>query len=438
MLTVHAGRRSHNCEGQSRRDFLKVGALCAGSGLGGLSLADLMASRARAASSGRSPKDTSVVWLWLGGGPTHVETFDPKMSAPSEYRSVTGEVKTSLPGLTLGGNFEKMAGVADRMAFVRSFAHTNSGHGGGTHYVMTGYDNRNIDNGGLPTRPSLGSIISKHRGANHPVTGMPTYVRVGGIGSDGPAFLGTAFAPFQTNGQARQNMQLTTSADRLGERRELLGQFDRYRRQADQSGVMEGLGAFEQQAFNLVMGQAPEAFDLKKEDPRVIANYGKELGEQLLVARRLCEAGCGFVTVSYGGWDMHGGIKQAMDRRGPAVDRAVATFVEDVAQRGLSERILLVITGEFGRTPRINRNAGRDHWAPLSTLALAGGGLKMGQVIGESDAKATRPQTNPIGPQDLMATVFEVLGIDQKLQFFNQGGRPVYMIENGTPIAELV
>ena len=434
MLTLNANRRYRDCDGQSRRDFLKVGGL----GMGALSLPGLMAARARAAEAGRPVKDTAVVWLWLGGGPTHVETFDPKLTAPAEYRSVTGEVATSLPGVTLGGNFEQMARVADRMAFVRSFAHTNSGHGGGTHFLMTGYDNRTIDNGGLPTRPSLGSICAKVRGANHPLTGMPTYVRLGGIGSDGPAFLGTACAPFGSNNEAKRNMNLNTPAERLADRRALLDGFDRFQRDADATGLMEGLHAFESQAFNLVLGNAPGAFDLKKEDPRTVARYGKGLGEQMLVARRLCEAGCGFVTLSYGGWDMHGNIKRAMDQRGPAVDAAVAAFVEDVHQRGLSDRILLVVTGEFGRTPKINRNAGRDHWAPLSTLALAGGGLNMGQVIGESDSKAYRPATEPVTPQDLMATIFHVLGVDLDLQFVNQAGRPVYMVEDGRPIAELV
>ncbi len=436
MLTFNTRRRHQDCDGQTRRDFLKVGAL----GLGALGLPSLMAARARAAQTGGAVKDTSVVWLWLSGGPTHVETFDPKMTAPVEYRSTTGEVKTSIPGMTLGGTFPEMAQLADQLAVVRSFAHTNSGHGGGTHFLMTGYDNRNIDNGGLPTRPSLGSIAAKVRGSNHPVTGMPTYVRLGGINADGPAFLGTACALFGSNREAKGNMTLQTSIDRLDDRRELLSGFDRFKRRADQSGLMEGLDAFEQQAFNLVLGKAPDAFDLKKEDPKVVQRYGSRsrLGEQMLIARRLCEAGCGFVTLNYGGWDMHGNVKKSMERRGPEVDHAVAAFLEDVKQRGLDQNILLVITGEFGRTPKINRNAGRDHWAPLSTLALAGGGLKMGQVVGESDAKAYRPASKSIGPQDLMATIFDVLGIDRKLQFRNQAGRPVYMIENGKPIAELV
>ncbi|MEX0715351.1 MAG: DUF1501 domain-containing protein [Planctomycetaceae bacterium] len=434
MWTISGSRSHRDCEGHSRRDFLKVGAL----GATGLSLPALLAERADAARDGKPVKDTAIVWLWLGGGPTHIETFDPKMTAPAEYRSVTGEVKTTLPGVTLGKHFEKTAQQADHFAFVRSFAHRNSGHGGGTHWVMTGYDNRGIDNGGLPSRPSIGSVLAKQRGPNHPESGMPTYVRVGGIGSDGPAFLGAAYAPFETNGPARRNMELVSAEARVNDRRSLLGSVDRFRRDADASGLMDGLDAFERQAFDLVLGNAPEAFDLRKEDPKLVERYGRGLGQNLLTARRLCEAGCGFVTVSYGGWDNHGQIEQAMNRRGPDLDNAMATFVEDVHARGLQDRILLVVTGEFGRTPKVNRSAGRDHWAPLSTLALAGGGLKMGQTVGESSPKAEVPATTPISPQDLMATLFHVLGIDAGLQYTNQAGRPVFMLEEGKPIAELV
>lgn len=434
MLTFNALRRHRDCDRQTRRDFLKIGGL----GSAGLALPNLLAARCEAAAQGRPVKDTSVVWLWLGGGPTHVETFDPKMTAPVEYRSVTGEVATALPGVTLGGNFSKMARIADKMAFVRSFAHGNSGHGGGTHFVMTGYDNRMVDNGGAATRPSMGSILSRVRGPNHPVSGMPTYIRQNGISSDGPVFLGTAYAPFDSNGQARKNMNVVSTLERIDDRRTLLADFDRFRRQADQSGLMEGLDAFEKQAFSLVLGRAPQAFNLQKEDPRVVAKYGGGLGQQMLAARRLCEAGCGFVTIHYGGWDMHGNIENSMNARGPVVDHAVSTFVEDVCQRGLEDNILLVVTGEFGRTPRINGGRGRDHWAPLTPLALAGGGLQMGQVVGESQRKVDVPKTKPIRPQDLMATLFDVLGIDRKVQYHNLAGRPVSMIENGRPIAELV
>jgi hypothetical protein len=434
MLNLISGKSRRDCEGNTRREFMKIGAL----GLGALTLGDLLRARSMAAAKGESTKDTSVIWLWLSGGPTHVETFDPKMTAPMEYRSVTGEVATNISGVTLGGTFPKMAKMMDKMAVVRSFAHTNSGHGGGTHFVMTGYDERNADNGGLPTRPSLGSIISRVRGPNNLATGMPTYVRMNGIYGDGPAFLGAAYSPFDPGGQARQNMSLVVDKVRLDNRRGLLKGIDQVNREADRSKLMEGLDAFERQAFNLVLSRSQQAFDLKHEDPRVVERYGEGLGQQLLTARRLCEAGCGMVTIDYGGWDMHGQIADALKQRSPQLDHAVAAFVEDMHQRNLEKNILLVITGEFGRTPKVNGGAGRDHWAPLSTLALAGGGLRMGQVIGESAAKVDVPKTTPIGPQDLMATIFQVLGIDRRVQYVDQAGRPVYMIENGKPIEELV
>jgi hypothetical protein len=303
---------------------------------------------------------------------------------------------------------------------------------------MTGYDNRLADNGAVADRPGVGSIVARVRGTNHPDTGIPTYIRLGGIYADGPAFLGTAFAPFDPAGEAKKNMALSVQEPRLDSRRMLLKGLDNVRREVDRSGLIKGLDSFDEQAFNIILSRSPQAFDLKYEDPRVVDRYGSGLGQQLLQARRLCEAGCGFVTVSFGGWDMHGNIKQSMDQLAPQVDRAVAALVEDLALRGMSEDILLVISGEFGRTPKINGGAGRDHWAPLSTLALAGGGLRMGQVVGESAEKIDVPKTTAITPQDLLATVFHVLGIERRIQFTNQAGRPTYMVENGRPIKELV
>jgi hypothetical protein len=433
MFHVPISRTGTTCDGSSRRDFLKIGAL----GLGGLTLPDLLRARAATpAAPGKTTKNTSVVWLWLGGGPTHVETFDPKMTAPAEFRSIVGAVSTNVPGVEIGGVFPKMARVADKMAFVRSFAHRNSGHGGGTHWVMTGYDFPPADNGQAPIKPGFGSILARYRGPNNPASGLPTYVRMNGILGDGPAWLGSAYAPFDTGGNARRNMNLQVTLDKLADRRTLLQSFDTLNRDMDRSGLAAGLDSFEQQAFDLIMSKARETFDVRREDPRLLDRYGKGLGEQLLLARRLCEAGVGFVTLHFGGWDMHGQIAQGMKNLGPRVDQAVAAFVEDTCNRGLDRDILLVITGEFGRTPRINGGAGRDHWAPLSTLALAGGGLKMGQVVGESSAKAEIPKTTPITPQDLMATVFQVLGLPQDLHYKDPTGRPVPMVD-GRPIAEL-
>ena len=443
MLNLFGKRTMRDCEGNtSRRDFLKVGAL----GLAGLTLPGLLRLRSAAAATGRSLPDTSVIWLWLGGGPTHVETFDPKMSAPAEFRSMVGAVQTSIPGVQIGGLFPQMARRAKKMAFIRSFAHGNSGHGGGTHFVMTGSDHPPADSGVPPIKPSIGSITARMRGANHPDTGIPTYVRLSGLYADGPNWLGSAYAPFDVGGQARSNLNLSMPLNQLNDRRNLLRQFDTMNRDMDRSGLMAGLDAFDQQAVRLLLGRARDAFDIRREEPRTRDRYSSGtagLGDNLLLARRLCEAGCGFVTLNYAnsnqGWDMHNRMLPQLQQACPPMDRAISVFLDDLDQRGLSEKILLVITGEFGRTPRINGDAGRDHWGPLCTLALAGGGLRMGQVVGDSNARAEVPRTTPIYPKDLMATIFHVLGINLQQQFVDPTGRPTYLMPDGArPIAELV
>lgn len=437
MLKVWGSRKHTDCGGTTRRDFLKIGAL----GATGLGLTDLLRARAVATANGTPTRNTSVVWLWLGGGPTHVETFDPKMTAPSEFRSTVGAVQTNVPGIEIGSVFPRMAQSMDKMAIVRSFAHSNSGHGGGTHWVMTGYNFPPADNGQGQIKPGFGSVLSRFRGPSNSSTGLPTYVRMGSILGDGPSWLGASYAPFDVAGNARNNMNLQVTTDQLAERRNLLETFDNLDRDIDASGLMTGLDSFGTQAFELLTSNAREAFDLTRESQATRDMYGDNnqntLGRQLLMARRLCEAGVGFVTLNYGGWDMHGNIAMSMRQRAPMMDQAVAAFVEDVAQRGLSDDILLVISGEFGRTPRVNGGAGRDHWAPLSTLALSGGGLRMGQVVGESTERAERPRTQPIGPQDLMATVFHVLGIPTNLHYNDPTGRPMPMINGGRVISEL-
>ena len=450
MLNLWGKSLANTCEGTSRREFLTVGSL----GLTGFGLSGLLQERAQAAVKGQPVKDTSVVWIWLGGGATHIETFDPKMEAPSEFRSVVGSVSTSLPGVEIGGLFPKLGQMADRMAFVRSFAHGNSGHGGGTHYVMTGTDHPAADAGAGPIKPSFGAIASRVRGTNHSTSGVPTFVRLSGLYADGPSWLGAAYGPFDVAGEARNNMNVKLDLNRLGDRRSLLAEVDRLDRQVDRNGLLDGQDKFGGQAFQLILSRAKEAFDLTREDPRLRDKYngaGTGLGDQLLLARRLCEAGCGFVTMNYAnspqGWDMHSeparpvelAIGRQLQQACPPLDHAVSVFLEDLAQRGLGEKILLVITGEFGRTPRINGHNGRDHWGPLCTLALAGGGLKMGQVVGESSSKAEVPKSTPISPKNLMATIFHVLGIDPHTQFIDQAGRPQFLLPDGSsPIGELI
>ena len=423
MITFNGTSTGSTCDGLSRRNFLQVGSL----GIAGLTLPNLL----RAKETGAALNNKSVIWVWLGGGPTHVETFDPKMDAPREYRSTTGECKTTIPGVSIGGTYPKLAKCMDSMALVRSFAHGNSSHGTGTAWVMTGYNDR------TKMRPSMGSIIAKAKGTAHPDTGLPSYVRIGGIGSDGPGWLGTRFQALSPSGQARKNMELAVDASRFGDRRGLLNSIDVINRKVDRSGQMAGLDGFEQQAFDLVLGSAKDAFDIKKEDPKVRARYGKGLGEQLLLARRLTAAGSRFVNIQYGGWDMHGKIENAMKKRSPQMDQGLSALIEDLKQSGQLDDTLLVVTGEFGRTPRVNKNAGRDHWGRLCTLMLAGGGLNMGQVIGKSSPKLEDPAERHITPQDMLATVLQMFGLDPKLQFMNNQGRPTYVVEDGRPITEL-
>jgi hypothetical protein len=428
MLTFLSDRQYRDCEGVTRRDFLRVGTL----GLGAFGLPQLLQAKNAATTAGRAIKNKSVIWVWLGGGATHVETFDPKMTAPVEYRSTTGEVQTPVPGMTLGGTFPQMGKLGDKLAIVRSFAHGSSSHGTGTRWVMTGYKQ-----GREQDKPSMGSIVAKIGGTFHPTTGMPSYIRMNGISGDGAAHLGPRYSPFSPSGDAAKNMQVKLPTDRISDRRELLGGLDRIDRDIDRSGKMRGIEGFEQQAFNLMLGQSKEAFGTKGEDKKTLARYGKRFGQSLLSARRLCEAGASFVTVSSGGWDMHSNVARSMKTRGTEVDQGVSALIEDLHDRGMQDDVLIVITGEFGRTPRINKRAGRDHWGNLCTLALSGGGLNMGQVIGESSAKIEVPATSPIRPHDLMATIFQLYGIPLNQQIVNFQGRPIYLLENGTPIKEL-
>ena len=428
MLKFNGDSTGHFCDGLSRRNFLQVGSL----GFAGLTLPNLLRAKAEAAKDGVAIKNKSVIWIWLSGGATHVETFDPKMDAPSEYRSVTGECKTPIPGVSIGGTFPKIAACGDKMAFVRSFAHGSSSHGTGTTLVMTGYNDR------TNMKPSLGSMITKARGTTHPDTGMPTYVKIGNIRNDGAGWLGARYQAMSPSGKTRKDMEVSVDASRFTDRRGLLGSLDTINRNIDRTGQIEGLDGFEKQAFNLVLGDAKDAFDIKKEDAKTRARYGKKFGEQLLLARRLCEAGAGFVNLNYGGWDMHSNIARSMKSRSPQMDQGISALIEDLDDRGMLDDTLVVVTGEFGRTPRVNKRAGRDHWGRLCTLALAGGGLRMGQVIGKSSSKIEVPAERPVHPQDLMATILHMFGLGHKLQFTSPQGRPIYMVENGTPIKELI
>jgi uncharacterized protein (DUF1501 family) len=441
---VRARATRPKCDGTSRREFLQIGTL----GMFGLALPELL--RAQAATVDTAPRrKRSVILLFLDGGASQLETFDPKIDAPVEYRSLFGVTKTALPGVEFGGQFPKMAALADRMSIVRTFTHEDGDHGGATHWVKTGYPWPPQFLGKAPIIPqqwpSIGSLVSRYFGATEPESGMPTYVRVlsnhGGYPGDDATWLGAGYAPLRCGRRGSEmlnNMTLRIERDRLADRTHLLRSLDKLQREVDQSGTMEGMDQFRQQAFDVVLGRAKDAFDLSKEDSRTREKYGKGLGEELLLARRLCEAGAGFVTLNNGYWDHHGGIISGLKELCPPLDQAVAAYVEDVQERGLMDEILLVVTGEFGRTPRINGGPGRDHWAPTNNIVFIGGGLKMGHVVGETDSKAAYVTSRPVTVQDYMATLLQVLGVDLDVQYVDSGGRPRSMIESGKPIAELI
>jgi hypothetical protein len=439
MFTVSDNSRVRTCRGSSRREFLKIGSLA----LGGLTLPGLLRAQSE---GGRSlVKGKSVVFLFLQGGPSQIELFDPKMSAPVEIRSITGEVQSRLPGVTFGGTFPRLANMADKLAVVRSFASGNADH---QNYLS-------VASGGNAARVPMGTLYSRVAGTNHPRTGMPTNVILPPESVlqnfrfpsnfetqslqklvQASQNLGASYSFFDPSGggELRQNLELRLPRERLTDRRNLLQQIDTLRSTADQTRAFDNVSAYEQQAFDLLLRGVAEAFDIGKEDPRLLGRYDTSgmftlqdvhqwgdmrrssnlLGKQMLLARRLCEAGCGFVTVMDAGWDMHSNNNSprnlgGMQWLGPQVDHAVSAFLEDVEARGLSDKILLIVTGEMGRTPRIGRDGGRDHWANLTPLLLAGGGLRMGQVIGQSDRQAGTPATERYTPQHLLATVMQVM-----------------------------
>jgi hypothetical protein len=422
-----------------RREFLRVGGLS----LGGLALPGLFANPATAAVASKLATGKSVIFLFQHGGPSQIETFDPKMTAPDGIRSATGEIATKIPGVTFGGTFSKLAALADKLTIVRSFT-----TGDGNHDIKPVVGR---DSGGA----NLGTLYSRVVGTNHPQTGMPTNAALfpravdperepaqkafGNFESTGG--LGSAFAPFVpgAGGDLQQDMQLAIPADRLGDRRTLLAELDRCRFALDASGKQDGLDRMREQAFGTIVGGVAGAFDLSKEDPRTVARYDtatlmtpdqidrkwnnykmyvdnvKTLGKLLLLARRLCEAGCGFVTVTTNFvWDNHAdvnntGVAEGMRYCGVPLDHAVSAFLEDVEERGLSDKILLVCCGEMGRTPQLNSNGGRDHWGGLAPLLLAGGRLKMGQVIGQSTRNAGEPATEPVRIPNLVSTIMQTL-----------------------------
>lgn len=436
------GSTVRTCEA-TRRNFLRIGSLA----LGGLTLPNLLRHDAQAKDAGSTARRKSVILIWQAGGPSHIDMYDLKPTAPAEYRGEFKPIPTNVPGIEISEHLPLQARMFDKFSVVRSAFHTNAGHGMGSQWMLTGYQPTIEVNDNI--YPSCGSVVAALRGPNEP--GMPAYCNVPHrLDLGKAAYLGASFNPFSPdsnpndNGFQVRNMKLpgNLSLGRLERRQQLLGQVDSIRRDIDARGDIVGLDKFYRDAFEMVTSEkALRAFDIHKEDPRVRETYGRnDLGQSCLLARRLVESGVTYVTVQAGGgWDTHGNnFAELKNRLLPTFDRAVTGLVDDLHARGLQDDVLVMAMGEFGRTPRINGGAGRDHWPGAMSVLFAGGGLTMGQAIGTTDSKAEYPTSKPYTPGCVLSTMYHTLGIDPHHVFYDQGRRPLPVLNEGQPIPELV
>jgi hypothetical protein len=424
----------------NRRSMLKVGVLT----LGGLTLPGLLQARA---ASGSVANRKSVILVWLAGGPSHIDMYDLKPNAPAEVRGEFKPINTNVPGVQVGEHLPLQAKIFDKLSVVRSAYHTNAGHGMGSQWMQTGYQATIEVNDNI--YPSTGSVVSKLKGSNEP--GLPAYVNLPRKVSFGnAAYLGASYNPFapdanpnDPNFQVR-NLKLPgrVSAERLEARKKLVNDIDTIRRDIDLKGDVSGFDTFYRDAMEMVTSaKAMNAFDVNKEPVKLRDRYGRnDLGQSCLLARRLVEAGVTFVTVQAGGgWDTHGNNFTELKRRLlPQYDAGVSALVEDLHDRGLSDGVLVISFGEFGRTPKINKDAGRDHWPGAMSILYAGGGLKMGQMIGTTDSTASYPTSKPYTPGCVLSTMYHVVGIDHKHVEYDDAKRPLPVLSEGDPIKELV
>lgn len=450
----------------SRRNFLQVGSLA----VGGLGLADLMRMRTEAAATGEPAADTAVILVWLGGGAPHTETYDMKPEAPAEYRGEFKPVQTVAPGLDVCELLPRHAKVADRFSVIRSVSHKYIQHPGGTQQMLTARPPLRGDGDPVNNFPAIGAVVSKMR--ERRFVGVPNYALFtdeGGMtGPHQGAYLGPGYTPFQIGANFNtpefkvQNLALAREMEgRLDDRIALLRGFDEMRRELDASGSMAAMDKFSQLALDMLASdKTRNAFDLSKEDDRTRDLYGRHAwGQRALLARRLVEAGSSFVTVEMNNpepgkaappdttptWDTHSvNSNHFTDCRWkfPHYDQAVSALVEDIYARGLDKKVMLVVTGEFGRTPFVEYGMpgrpGRGHHCAAMSILVSGGGMRMGQVIGATDAKADHPIDRPLAPVDLWATVYRFLGIDYEFCFSDSIGRPMAILPSGEPIRELL
>jgi hypothetical protein len=449
MLTILGPQpaRSGYCDGVSRRNFLRIGAL----GLGGLSLSQLLQAEARAG-IGRSHK--AVIMIFLPGGPPHQDMFDLKMDAPLEIRGQFKPIPTNVPGIQICEHLPLVAKLADKYTLIRSMVGAEDRHDAIT--CLTGRHPRNAPPGGWPC---MGSVLSKLQGpvsrTMPPSVGLsPKMGHVPWSDNGAAGFLGVGHAPFQPNkGGGKDDMVLNgVTLDRLGDRQRLLARFDGFRRDLDASGMMEGMDAFNQQAFGiLTSSRLLEALDVEKEDRKLRERYGKgdpnnrddggpKLMEHFLVARRLVEAGARCVTLAFSRWDHHGDNFGALRQDLPLLDQGLNALLRDIHERGLDKDVSVVVWGEFGRTPTINKDGGRDHWPRVSFALLSGGGLRHGQVVGATDRLGGEASERPVQFGEVHATLYHALGIDvNKVTVPDLSGRPQFLVDGGLqPMKELV
>jgi hypothetical protein len=448
MLTILGEKYQGDCDGLTRRSFLRIGGLA----LGGLSLPQLLRGQTL---SGETRSHKAVIMIFLAGGPPHQDMWDLKPEAPSEIRGDLRPIKTNVPGIEICELFPRMAKIADKLAFIRSIVGAT-----GDHYAyqcLTGRSHRMMQpKGGWPC---LGSVLSKVGGPVNlsvpPAVGLSPKTQHRPWGDNGqPGFLGPAHTPFAPEGdEIKEDMVLQgVTLGRLQDRKSLLDSFDRFRREADASGAMEGLDSYQRQALEvLTSSRLAQAFDLGQEDPKVVERYGKGSTkfqddgpwarlDQFLMARRLVEAGARCVTLSFGRWDWHGKTFERSRENFPMLDQGVSALVEDLHVRGLDKDVTVVVWGEFGRTPKINKEGGRDHWPQVSCALMAGGGMRTGQVIGATNRLGEHATERPVRFEEVFATIYRNLGIDpHQTTITDLAGRPNYLLEpEDQPIRELI
>ncbi len=429
--------------GVTRRSFLQVGVPSLG-----LGLPALLAARARAAATtGQSAPNKSLIVFWTHGGLSQQDTWDMKPDAPREYRGMYQPIKTVVPGIDVGERIPRMARIMDRVSIVRSVHHKNGIHAPSAHWMSTGYFGPTLARN-APQRPSFGSVISKALGARQP--NMPPYVAVPkaeAFGYQGSVYLGAPYDPFEVgadpnaDGFSVPNLTLPggLKLSDVAARRSLLERFDTIRREIDASQVIGRLDTFKAQALEMVTGErVREAFDINREDPKVRDLYGRhQFGQSALLARRLVEAGSTCVIVNTGYWDHHDKIKEGLEQLLPPLDQAIAALVEDLTLRGMLDDVIVYSAGEFGRTPLINGHAGRDHWAPCFSVMLGGGGIQGGRIVGASEKWGGNVDERPCSPLDVLATIYQALGIPLDTHYEDATGRPVSIVDAGRPIHEL-